>query len=103
MFISPKGMAPGLEDGTVLVIGKQEVSLTQGEVLVFYTDGFTEAMNDRKEEFGEARFVENIGRHRYEPAARMILAVCKGVRAFTGGQPQHDDMTIVVVRVREAT
>ncbi len=100
-FLTPKGMALGLEMGKVFdsVLEEQEISLKSGEVLVFYTDGFTEAMNIREEEFGEDRLVAAIARHREQPAHAMIQNLCEEVRVFAGDRPQHDDMTMVVVKV----
>jgi sigma-B regulation protein RsbU (phosphoserine phosphatase) len=100
-FLTPKGMALGLEMGKVFesVLEEQEVTLHQGEVLVFYTDGFTEAMNDRQEEYGEGRLVQSIARHRQRSAGDIIKGLCADVVEFTGDAPQHDDMTMVVLKV----
>lgn len=100
-FLTPKGMALGLEVGTVFdsVLEEQELELRTGEVLVFYTDGFTEAMNEANEEFGETQLVEAIRRHRHKPAKDIINGICDDVTAFTKGWQQHDDMTMVVVKV----
>ena len=100
-FITPKGMALGLEVGTVFdsVLEEQELDLHSGEVLVFYTDGFTEAMNESGNEFGETRLVESISRHRGKTANDIIHAICDDVGEFTQGWQQHDDMTMVVVKV----
>lgn len=100
-FLTPKGMALGLEVGKVFdsVLEEQEVELNSGEVLVFYTDGFTEAMNEEGHEFGEERLVESIARHRGKSANEIINAICRDVEVFTKGWQQHDDMTMVVVKV----
>jgi sigma-B regulation protein RsbU (phosphoserine phosphatase) len=100
-FLSPPGMALGLEMGKVFdsVLEEQSVSLATGEVLVFYTDGFTEAMNEKGDEFGEERLVASVARHRDEPAARIIREICTEVSAFAGSRAQHDDMTMVVIKV----
>ncbi|MBI5471034.1 MAG: SpoIIE family protein phosphatase [Ignavibacteriae bacterium] len=100
-FITPKGMALGLEVGKVFdsVLEEQELDLHSGEVLVFYTDGFTEAMNETGDEFGEIRLVEAISRHRTKPANDIIQAICSDLDDFTKGWQQHDDMTMVVVKV----
>jgi sigma-B regulation protein RsbU (phosphoserine phosphatase) len=94
-------MALGLEMGKVFesVLEEQDIALHPGEVLAFYTDGFTEAMNDREEEFGEARLAESIARHRQKTAKEIIEHVCRDVREFAGDRPQHDDMTMVVLKV----
>lgn len=100
-FVSPRGMALGLENGTVFdaVLEEEEMHLASGQVLVFYTDGFTEAMQANGDEFGEERLLDSISRHRSKGAAALIDAICADVTAFTGNVPQHDDMTMVVVRV----
>ncbi len=100
-FLTPRGMALGLEMGKVFesVLEEQDIALHPGEVLAFYTDGFTEAMNDREEEFGEARLAESIARHRQKTAKEIIEHVCRDVREFAGDRPQHDDMTMVVLKV----
>ena len=100
-MISPKGMALGLEMGKVFesVLEEDELPLESGQVMVFYTDGFTEAMNATNEEFGEERLLAAVTRHNGEPAHRIIEAVCAEVAAFTGDTPQHDDMTMVVVKI----
>jgi sigma-B regulation protein RsbU (phosphoserine phosphatase) len=100
-FLTPRGMALGLERGGVFdaVLEEQEMRLTPGEVLVFYTDGFTEARTAQGEEFGEERLVGAISRHRAKPAADIIRGICDDVTTFTAGHPQHDDMTMVVVKV----
>jgi sigma-B regulation protein RsbU (phosphoserine phosphatase) len=100
-MISPKGMALGLEMGKVFesVLEEDELPLESGQVMVFYTDGFTEAMNATNEEFSEERLLAAVTRHNGEPARRIIEAVCAEVAAFTGDTPQHDDMTMVVVKI----
>jgi phosphoserine phosphatase RsbU/P len=100
-FVSPRGMALGLENGTVFdaVLEEQEMDLASGQVLVFYTDGFTEAMTADGDEFGEDRLLGSISRHREKGAGALIDAICADVSVFTGNVPQHDDMTMVVVRV----
>jgi sigma-B regulation protein RsbU (phosphoserine phosphatase) len=100
-FLTPKGIALGLEMGKVFdaVLEEQEMKMLPGDVLVFYTDGFTEAMNGGEEEFGETRLVGAIARHRHKSAEGVIQGICDEVEDFIGGTPQHDDMTIVVVKV----
>ncbi|MFN0158540.1 MAG: PP2C family protein-serine/threonine phosphatase [Bacteroidota bacterium] len=101
MLLTPKGMALGLEMGKVFdaVLEEQEVQLHSGEVLVFYTDGFTEAMTETGDEFGEQRLTESLARNRHKSASEIIKGICDDVEKFTDGHPQHDDMTMVVVKV----
>lgn len=100
-LISPKGMALGLEMGRVFesVLEEEEMALQSGQVIVFYTDGFTEAMNARQEEFGEDRLLAAVARNGGKSASDIIREVCAEVTSYTGGSPQHDDMTMVVVKI----
>lgn len=75
----------------------EHCALHPGDVLALYTDGVTEAFNRDEEEFGEARLVEALRRHRHEPAASMVASIVEQVRNFgTGGQ--HDDITLIVAK-----
>jgi sigma-B regulation protein RsbU (phosphoserine phosphatase) len=71
------------------------------DVLVAYTDGITEADNGRGEFWGEQR-LENLLRtcNRRTPA-QITRRILNGVTTFAKGQPQRDDMTLVVMRVQE--
>jgi sigma-B regulation protein RsbU (phosphoserine phosphatase) len=104
-FLTPRGMALGLERGDIFdsVLEELTMSLHTGEVVVFYTDGFTEAMDDRKEEFGEERLAESISMHRQLSAQELIQSVLSDVHSFTGTTPQHDDMTMIVIKTLGGT
>jgi serine phosphatase RsbU (regulator of sigma subunit) len=72
--------------------------LEQGDMLVLYSDGVTEANNTAFEEYGEERFIELLRRHRHEPAAKIVDAVTKSLNEFSAGAPQADDITLVVAK-----
>jgi sigma-B regulation protein RsbU (phosphoserine phosphatase) len=74
------------------------VTLTAGDVLVAYTDGISEAMNAADEEWGEDRFMTAIELNRALPARPLIDQLMVLADAFVAGAPQHDDMTLLVVR-----
>jgi sigma-B regulation protein RsbU (phosphoserine phosphatase) len=74
------------------------VTLAPGDVLVAYTDGVSEAMNADNEEWGEERFMEVIAPRRDIPARPLIEVLMNSADAFVAGAPQHDDMTLLVVR-----
>lgn len=71
-----------------------------GDVLVLYSDGVTEAVDTAGEEFGIGRLVESIRGRSGVPVGRLIRDVLDEVHVFAGDAPQHDDMTLVVARVR---
>ena len=73
--------------------------LEPGDLGVLFTDGISESMNARDEEWGEDKLIEFAktchGLHAYEAMSRILAAA----EAFAAGIPQHDDMTLVVLRV----
>jgi sigma-B regulation protein RsbU (phosphoserine phosphatase) len=77
------------------------VTLTAGDVLVAYTDGISEAMNAANEEWGEERFMAAVEPNRVLPARTLIDGLMVSADAFVAGAPQHDDMTLLVVRATE--
>ena len=74
------------------------VALTEGDVLVAYTDGISEAMNAVNEEWGEDRMMAAVGPQRAASAATLIDVLMHAADTFVAGAPQHDDMTLLVVR-----
>jgi sigma-B regulation protein RsbU (phosphoserine phosphatase) len=76
--------------------GQAQVALGQGDRLVLFTDGLTEARNDEDEEFGEARLIDLALRHRDCSAPALQARLAEAVAAFTGGRLQ-DDATLIVL------
>ncbi len=74
------------------------MSLTSGDVLVFYTDGITEAMNVREEEYGEERLGELCASHRTESLQELADTISADQDAYVQGVPYVDDRTVVMVR-----
>jgi phosphoserine phosphatase RsbU/P len=76
------------------------IALEPGDLLIGFTDGVSEAMNRDDEEWGEERLIDAIRAHRSVPARALIERLMSAADAFVSGAPQHDDMTLVVVRVQ---
>jgi serine phosphatase RsbU (regulator of sigma subunit) len=68
------------------------------DLLVIYTDGVTEARNEEKEEFGEARLLTLLGTVGGERSALTLSNIMQNLDEFVGAAPQHDDITCLVVR-----
>ena len=79
----------------------QERELFPGDVLALYTDGVTEASNDRGEEFGERLLLEALRQHREVPCEALLAAIVDRVRRF-GSQEQHDDITVIVAKFKSS-
>ena len=74
------------------------VTIDPGDLLLIYSDGFTEAMNRRFEEFGEDRLLEATRAAWDLPAAGMVDSIFDAVNKHAGDAPQTDDMTLMVLR-----
>jgi len=77
---------------------QRTVMLSAGDMLVAYTDGVSEAMNLRDEEWGEDSMLKAIEERCGTKADEIVNAVLADADAFAAGAPQFDDMTLVVVR-----
>jgi sigma-B regulation protein RsbU (phosphoserine phosphatase) len=70
-----------------------------GDLLVLFTDGVSESMNGRDEEWGEVRLIEFVKSCYGLPAVEAMRRMMTAAEAFAAGAPQHDDMTLAVLRV----
>jgi sigma-B regulation protein RsbU (phosphoserine phosphatase) len=80
------------------VYAQAEISLSPGDLLVIYTDGFSEAMSPNLEEWGENRLIGAIAACNGQPAKDSIARIMQAADAFASGAPQSDDMTLVILR-----
>ncbi len=98
--INPPGMALGIDSGGVFNRVTSDFSLTlePDDCLVLYTDGVTEALDAAGDEFGMANVIKAIQASASEGAAGIITRLTDDLRAFVGSYPQHDDITLIVIR-----
>lgn len=90
----------GLILGALTNMPYEELSIEfrLGDLLVLYTDGVSEAMNDTEDEYGEER-IKQIAIHlRNESAVRIVTEIENDVERFCGRIPMEDDSTMVVIR-----
>jgi sigma-B regulation protein RsbU (phosphoserine phosphatase) len=73
--------------------------LREGDVFVFVTDGLQETQTTDQELFGVERILDVVRRHQQQPAAGIVEALYAASQQFAAGAPQHDDVTIVIVKV----
>jgi sigma-B regulation protein RsbU (phosphoserine phosphatase) len=78
---------------------EQSMSLMPGDVLLLYTDGISEAMTHEDEEWGEERLIAAAEKVKGKSAAEILRAIFNAADAFTAGAPQHDDMTLLVLKL----
>jgi sigma-B regulation protein RsbU (phosphoserine phosphatase) len=70
-----------------------------GDLMVLFTDGISESMNVRDEEWGEERLIELAKTCHGLTARDGMTRILAAAQAFAGGAPQHDDMTVVMLRI----
>ncbi len=100
-MLNPQGIAIGMDKGEIFakMIREETVAIEPGDVFIFYTDGISEAMNGNGEEFGEDRLAETLNQYARLSAQEILESISKTVFDFAGNTPQHDDFTMVVVKV----
>ena len=75
------------------------LQLEPDDLLLFYTDGLSEAMNSDRQMFGDDRIRRILsGLHRESPD-EVVSRILREMDQFTGGLPPHDDITLVAIRV----
>jgi len=100
VLVNPKGIALGLDKGPVFdrSISEEIIQMEPGDRVVFYTDGTVEAMNDKREEFGDKRFQDLVRKLAKMGSNEFLNVLVKSLDEHQGHAPQHDDMTIVTFR-----
>ncbi len=98
--IQPDGIGLGLEKGDLFrnIIQEQEIILKKDDLLIFYTDGFTDAMNEGREQYGEKRLLSAVSKSNNKSMADLINSICFDVNGFVGNHSQFDDMTMIGIK-----
>jgi sigma-B regulation protein RsbU (phosphoserine phosphatase) len=79
------------------------VCLRPGDVVIAFTDGISEAMNPMDEEWGEERLMAAVERCNITRAQDILEHIFRQADSFVAGAKQHDDMTLVVLRIEPVT
>ena len=92
------GRRAGAGDSASIEYQEYRDQLEEGDCLVIYSDGVTEAAESSADEFETDRLGEAVREARTKPAAAILAEVNRAVAEFTAGAPQSDDITLIVVR-----
>jgi serine phosphatase RsbU (regulator of sigma subunit) len=76
-----------------------EMFLKRGDLIFFYTDGFTEAMDGEMNPYGEERLMRSFSDVRQAPLEEIARGILADIRIHVGGAEQYDDMTFLLMRV----
>ena len=94
--LSEGGLILGVMPTTIpYLVGACE--LKEGEGVVMYTDGVSEAMNDQRDEYGDDRLIDLLRKECSSPADRIFNQVQEDVRQHVGNAAQSDDITIIAL------
>lgn len=80
-------------------IKEVELTLTEDDVLVLYTDGIVEALNENHQFYGNKKLISLLKNERKKPANEILSLLSDNVRDFIGSAKQHDDMTVMVIKL----
>ena len=90
------GLILGFQPDSSYLEGK--IQFYPNEMIVLYSDGITEAMNDKNEEFGEERLIKLITEYKGEDIYKLIDRIIDEVKAFSEGVAQSDDITLMIIK-----
>ena len=105
--LAPDGLVVGLQiDGVeekfAELLEESTFPIETGDLVALFTDGVTEAMNEESDLFGEERLGRTLTEQIHLSSDDLKQRVLGDVEAFAGAAEQHDDMTIVLLRVGDA-
>jgi phosphoserine phosphatase RsbU/P len=103
--LAPDGLVLGLkiDRGELFerLLKEETIAIHSGDLYLFFTDGITEAMNEGDDCFGETRLAHLVEEHAHLPSDQLRERVLREIEAFVGRAPQHDDMTMILLRIED--
>ncbi|MGK7370570.1 MAG: SpoIIE family protein phosphatase [Candidatus Halalkalibacterium sp. M3_1C_030] len=99
--LQPNGLGLGLTKNASFDDNIKEVKLdlAEGDLLVLYTDGIVEALNETHQFYGGNRLLKQLKNQKNKTSREILDVLSKDVSSFIGTAKQHDDMTIMVVKM----
>ncbi len=91
-----EGMPLGLMED--VDFSQSQTSLKKGDILILYTDGASEAMNLKREEYSEERLFLALKRLTDQNPTEIMNGIRQDIKNFTGKAPVHDDCTLIILK-----
>jgi serine phosphatase RsbU (regulator of sigma subunit) len=105
-ILAPDGLVLGLklDNGEMFerLLQEETIPINPGDLYLFFTDGISEAMNEAHDCFGETRLAQLVEEHAHLPSDQLRERVLREIAAFVGTAAQHDDMTMILLRIEAA-
>ncbi len=98
-YLTQGGLALGMFENSKYE--ERPIKLNAGDIIVFYTDGVTETKNEKEEEFGTERLKQVIDNSHKLGALQIQESIQEAVKDFTSDLNQADDLTLLVIKVKE--
>ncbi len=96
--LKARGIPLGISPDSKYV--EQDINIEKDDILLLYTDGVTEAINEKNEEFEVERLKNVIYKNKDKSSQDIINAVLDAIKEFTKGVPQFDDITLLVLKFK---
>ncbi|MEO8205420.1 MAG: GAF domain-containing SpoIIE family protein phosphatase [Chthoniobacterales bacterium] len=98
--VKPPGMALGIDSGDVFdrVCADFVFTMEPGDLLLLYTDGASEALDENGLEFGLPRLTQGLQASAPLGAPVVIRRLSEDLKNFSGNYPQHDDITLIAIQ-----
>jgi serine phosphatase RsbU (regulator of sigma subunit) len=99
--LTPQGLGLGIDRGQRFdqILEEAQLPLAPGDLFLFFTDGLSEAMNVNAELFGEQRLRAILEQGEALGSEELKERILAEIRSFVGEAAQHDDMTLVILKV----
>jgi sigma-B regulation protein RsbU (phosphoserine phosphatase) len=99
-IIENTGIGIGLDREKIFneTLTESEVAIYPGETFVFYTDGLTEAFNEKKELYSQQRLFALLAENKQKDAKGLVEACLSDIAMFRGTAEQNDDITLLIVK-----
>lgn len=98
--IKPSGLGLGLCEGDYFekTLEEYSIDLEQNDTIVLFTDGITEAKNEKLEDFGDKYFLNVLQSNLNLNAEELSNKIMKEITVFSSGHEQYDDITLVIFK-----
>jgi phosphoserine phosphatase RsbU/P len=105
--LTPSGLVvglriPGAHEKFIELLEEESLDLANGDVIVLYTDGISEAMNGEADLFGDSRLSRIVEEHGHLESGELRERILREIESFVGTADQHDDMTMILMKVEHA-